>query len=145
MRLAAALLWALAASPALASPEAEIRGRLEQWRDDFNARRADRMCDLFAPDLVAAYQGRPDIDHAGQCDQLRRALALPDRRLRYELEIQDVLVDGGLAAVRLVWTLEVAGAGGPSERSRDQGLDVFRRQPDGRWRIARFIAYPLPQ
>lgn len=145
MRLAAALLCVLAAGPAPASPEAEIRGRLEQWRDDFNAGRADRVCDLFAADLVAAYQGRPDIDHAGQCAQLRRALALPGRSLRYGLEIQDILVDGGLAAVRLVWTLEVAGAGGPPERSRDQGLDVFRRQPDGRWRIARFVAYPLPQ
>lgn len=46
--------------------------------------------------------------------------------------------------MRLIWTLEVAGDRGPPERSRDQGLDVFRRQPDGRWRIARFTAYPLP-
>ena len=144
MRLAAALVCVVAAGPALASPEAEIRGRLEQWRDDFNAGRADRVCALFAPDLVASYLGRPDIDHAGQCGQLHRALAMPDRKFRYGLEIQDILADGDLAAVRLIWTLDVTGPAVTAEHGRDQGLDLFRRQPDGQWRITRFIAYPLP-
>lgn len=138
-----ALAAMLLAGPAWASPEDEVRHRLEQWRDDFNAGRTDRVCELFAPDLVSSYQGRADLDHAGICTLLTRALAVPDRTLRYEVEIQDILVDGDLAAVRLIWIFEVKTAAG-SEISRDQGLDVFRRQPDGAWRIVRFIAYSLP-
>ena len=43
---------------------------------------------------------------------------------------------GEHAAVRLNWTLEVA-AGGATERSVERGIDLFRRDPDGRWRISR--------
>lgn len=137
-----ALAAVLLAGPAWASPADEIRQRLEQWRDDFNAGRTKPVCDLFAPDIVSSYQGRPDLAHAGICAQLARAMAVPDRRLRYDVQIQDILVDGDLAAVRLVWTLVVDTAAG-TETTRDQGLDVFRRQADGAWRIVRFIAYPL--
>lgn len=138
-----ALAAVLLAGPAWASPADEIRQRLEQWRDDFNAGRTEPVCDLFAPDIVSSYQGRPDLDHAGICTQLARAMAVPDRRLRYDVQIQDILVDGDLAAVRLVWTLVVDTAAG-SQTTRDQGLDIFRRQADRIWRIVRFIAYPLP-
>ena len=32
---------------------------------------------------------------------------------------------------------------GAAETDAEPGLDIFRRQPDGSWKIARFIAYPL--
>jgi steroid delta-isomerase len=28
--------------------------------------------------------------------------------------------------------------------TKEPGLDVFRRQPDGKWRIARYMAYEAP-
>ena len=49
-------------------------------------------------------------------------------------------MSGDLAAVSLVWTLTVR-RGGEERVSREPGLDLFRRQPDGAWRIARFLAY----
>jgi hypothetical protein len=49
------------ASPALAAAEddarAEIRRALLQWTADFNARRADKVCDLFEPGLIYDFQG----------------------------------------------------------------------------------------
>jgi steroid delta-isomerase len=133
-------LLAAAAAPA---PEGAIRAALEQWRDDFNAGRADAACGLFAPDLIADFQGGPTRDFQSLCDLLHRSLADPARRYHYELDLQEILVSGEQAAVRLIWILDLTPTGQPPERSRDQGLDIFRRQPDGAWRIVRFIGYPI--
>ena len=54
--------------------------------------------------------------------------------------IHEIVVDGDLAVVRLGWTLTTQTAAG-TEVTEEQGLDVFRRQPDGRWSIARFMAF----
>ncbi|MFC3227626.1 YybH family protein [Marinibaculum pumilum] len=122
-----------------------IRKRLEDWTADFNAGRADRVCDLFAPDLRANYRGQPEKRFGTLCPALKDALA--DERLayRYELDLHEILVDQDMAAVRLTWHLTVTDrASGTSEHSSDVGLDIFRRQPNGTWRIARFIAYGEP-
>ena len=52
---------------------------------------------------------------------------------------------GDLAIVRLVWTLNVSSPDTPKAvQSTEPGLDVFRRQPDGSWKISRYIAYEAP-
>ncbi len=49
--------------PATADDAGDIRARLEQWRDDFNASRAHKVCDLFSIEAVSNYGpwegGRP--------------------------------------------------------------------------------------
>src|SRR5205823_12622719 len=39
---------------------AEIGSALEQWRLDFNMRKVDRICDLFAPELRYDFQSLPE-------------------------------------------------------------------------------------
>lgn len=136
----------LAAAPARADGEADataIRATLEQWRQDFNARRAERICDLFAPELRADFQGLPEQDHTQICTRLRKALAEPESRITLGLRIKEVMVSGSTAVVRLTWTTSVPGADGQPRGEDEQGLDVFARQPDGRWRIVRYMAYPV--
>lgn len=146
--LAAGLLLAM---PVLAHADADadaaaIRAALEAWTVDFNAGRADRVCDLFAPDLVANYQGQPEKRFATLCPALQADLREGRFRYRYEMELHEILVSGDIAAVRLTWHLTVTDpATGVRENSSDRGLDVFRREPDGRWRIARYIGYPDPE
>ncbi len=104
-----------------------------------------RICDLFAPDLVYDYRGFPEPGHADLCALLRRSLVGPTRQFTYALDIREIMVSGDLAVVRLVWTLRTTllGAATPAE-TKEPDLDVFRRQPDGRWKIARYIAYEAP-
>jgi steroid delta-isomerase len=148
--LAALLICApLAASPARADDQAAraaIASALAQWTADFNAGRADRVCDLFAPELRADFRGLPERGHSEQCELLQRALADPARRFSYALSIKEILVWGDTAVVRLDWTLTVrprggSGDGADARVTREPGLDVFRRSPDGRWRIVRYMAY----
>ena len=42
--------------------------------------------------------------------------------------------------MRLSWTLTVEAAG-ETETSVERGIDLFRRDTDGRWRIMRLIAF----
>ena len=124
--------------------ERTIRAALAKWTTDFNARDASHICELFAPDLVYDYRGFPERDYPTLCGLLHRSLADPTRRFRYALDIKEIIVSGDIAVVRLVWTLEVTAAGAKTQETREPGLDVFRRQPDGSWKIARYIAYEAP-
>ena len=54
------------------------------------------------------------------------------------------MADNDTVAVRLIWTLTVLDASGAAlEIVKEQGIDVFRRQPDGSWKISISHAYPL--
>ena len=142
--LAAAMLLTGVASPALAADDARARieAALTQWKDDFNAGRADKVCDLFARDLRADFRGQPERGYDALCGLLKRSLADPARAYAYALAIKEIVVWGDTAVVRLTWTLTVRPrAGGQAATSVEPGLDVFRRQRDGHWRIVRYIAY----
>ncbi|MFK8250815.1 YybH family protein [Ancylobacter terrae] len=137
----AALGILLGAGPAAASDEQAIREALARWAENFNAGRGAEACTLFAPELRFDYRGAPERGYAEMCAQLKRATADPERRMRYAADIREVIVEGDIAIVRLVWTLTIAQPGKPDIVSTDRGLDVFRRQPDGAWRIVRYLAY----
>jgi uncharacterized protein (TIGR02246 family) len=144
-----ALLLAACETPGRGGPgdagaAREIRARLERWPQDFNARNTAAVCDLFAPDVVLSFPGTPDRDHGAMCRGFATALADPGRTLRYDApDIRSVEVSGDLAVVRLVWTLRVTDRRTGAEAvEREIGLDVFRRQPDGLWRITVSHAYP---
>ena len=76
----------------------------------------------------------------GQCQLLKSALTDPTSKYSYALDIKEILVFGEVAIVRLVWTLTVK-QDGSETTSLEPGMDVFRRQADGTWKIIRYIAY----
>ena len=120
----------------------DIRATLSNWKDEFNARDAQAVCGLFAPDLVAMFQGQPVRDFSQVCTLLRNSLSDSKRRYHYDLDIQDVYASGDLGAVRLVWTLRVTSDDGRVlETSVEPGIDIFQRQPDGKWKIVRYLSF----
>jgi steroid delta-isomerase len=138
---------AVCASGARAAGDAEsqIRAALSQWTADFNRRDASRICDLFAPDLRYDYRGFPERDYNALCGLLKRSLSDGARTFTYALDIKEIIVSGDLAVVRLVWTLSLTTANSATPVvTREPGLDVFRKQPDGSWKIVRYIAYEEP-
>ncbi|MGB9643766.1 MAG: DUF4440 domain-containing protein [Stellaceae bacterium] len=144
--MAAAALTSLLSPSGGAEPteaaENEIRSAIENWRSAFNARDEDRVCALFAPDLVANYQDEPERDYSSLCEMLRAALRDPDATYRYSAEINEIMVYGETAVVRLVWALEIDKAGSPKQTIEEPAVDIFHRQVDGGWKISRYLAYP---
>lgn len=138
------LLLATGALAESTTPRAEILGALERWTTSFNWRNARGACALFAPDLVATFPGVPDRDYAAMCRQLTTVLEDRTRSLRYAYELEEIVVAGDLAVVRLVWTLrQTAPAAAARILAKERGVDVFRRQPDGTWRVMWSMAYPI--
>jgi uncharacterized protein (TIGR02246 family) len=124
-----------------AADEAAIRDRFAKWTAAFNAGDAAGVCDLFAPDLVYSLPEVTNGTQATLCGNLAKILARPDIKLHYDLPtIHELIVSGDIAVVRLTWTL-TAEAKGEKDTTTEEGIDIFRRQPDGRWSIARFIAF----
>jgi ketosteroid isomerase-like protein len=146
-----ALMWGCLLSVALVSPaasqgdspaQAAIRTALTQWMADFNAGNTEKVCGLFAPDLIAQYRGQPERDYTALCELLKRSLSDRTKTYTYALAVKEILVAGDLAVVRLVWTLKVRRIDAAGESTSDEpGMDIFRRQPDGMWKISRYIAY----
>ncbi|MGD9846201.1 MAG: DUF4440 domain-containing protein [Variibacter sp.] len=125
--------------PALAiADEAEIRSRLRDWTASFNKRDKAAACDLFSKSLVSDVQGQGERNYAARCAIISKALDDEKRSFHYDLNIKDVIVDGTMAVVRLDWTLKISPGDSVSVES---GLDVFRKEDDGRWRIIRYMAY----
>ena len=122
------------------SDKAAIAARLQDFTAAFNARDAVGACDIFAPDLVSTMRGRPDNGREAVCKRIAAALADRSKTMRYAPDIEEIIVSGVLAIVRLVWNVTET-QGGATRVSKEPGLDVFRRQPDGKWSIARFLAF----
>jgi steroid delta-isomerase len=119
----------------------EITDALAQWTVAFNAGDAEKTCALFSRELRADYRGLPERGYDGQCDILKRSLGDQTRRYSYALAIKEVLVWGDVAVVRLTWTLTITPKDGKTITSIEPGLDVFRKESDGRWRIVRYMAF----
>ncbi|HTW28837.1 MAG TPA: nuclear transport factor 2 family protein [Acetobacteraceae bacterium] len=129
------------AHAAAAGDRAAIRSRLAHWTQAFNARASADVCDLFAPDLVYAVPDKLHGTRASLCGNLARLFARPGLQLHYdEPDIHEIILAGDLAVVRLTWTLTVQTAT-DADTSTEEGIDIFRRQPGGRWSIARFLSF----
>ena len=102
-----ALTCALA-SPARAEDSADqLRSgrRSVQWIQDFNAHRADEVCELFETDVIADIRETETPQTFDLvCQRLTRAVGNQTRTYSYSPDIKEILVFGDVAVVRLVWT-----------------------------------------
>jgi ketosteroid isomerase-like protein len=138
----------LIAGPAVAaeesSPETAIRQALATWTEQFNARDTQGVCTLFAPGLRYNVEGlATEQTYQDMCNRLYRALTGREVTYHYRLDIQEIIVSGDIAVVRLVWYDTVSRPGVPDVVTPEQGMDIFRRQDDGSWKIIRYLAYSV--
>ena len=138
------LAVATTAVPARADAEADkvaITERLRVWTAAFNTHDAAGICDLFAPDLVMTIPGALEGNREALCGGLAALQARPDLQLHYDSpDIREIMISGDLAVVRIVWTL-TARKGADQDVTTEAGIDIFKRQPDGRWSITRMATF----
>jgi ketosteroid isomerase-like protein len=84
-------------------------------------------------------QGEQTFDRI--CERLKRAVGNETRSYSYAPDIKEILVFGDVAVVRLVWTLTISGGPEGDVKSAETGVDLFRRQPAGTWKIIRWMPY----
>lgn len=128
-------------SETAAHVEATIRGKLAEWEKAYNAGDRKRTFEIWAPDLIGWYPGIPDVTYAQEKASLDRP-APSGPRSTLHVGIVEVLVSGDLAVVRDIWT--ETPPGGAASATTIPSFEVWRRQPDGDWKIARWISAPQP-
>jgi hypothetical protein len=68
---------------------------------------------------------------------------LPARpRTTFDLAIDDVTGTDSVIVVHDLWTERRDFSGGKSVTRRIRGSELWRCQPDGRWRITRYVSAP---
>ncbi len=121
-----------------------IRDAINGWADDFNALKTGIVCDIFAPDLHYDFGVEPG-DYNSLCKRLRQALGEAAFRYHYAPEIREILISGDLAVVNIVWTLTVTRNGHAGQTVvTEPAMYVMRHEPDGNWRVFRFLAFNVP-
>lgn len=125
----------------LVASETEIVQKLEKWPEYFNSKNLEKTCDLFAYDLIATYPGAPDRNYTEMCSHFRYIFGRIGIEYSYDKpKIEQVIVQDDLAIVRLTWTLTTI-SNHQVEQLQEKGIDVFKKQADGSWRIIISYAY----
>jgi ketosteroid isomerase-like protein len=119
-----------------------IRAALANWVDAANREDWKTAARVWAPDLVGWYPGQPDDTYAKEMESASHPRA-GRPHTRYELTVVEVIVSGRLAVVRDIWRFTTPGTP-DSAVTVVRSYEVWKRQKDGPWKIARWISAPEP-
>jgi len=122
--------------------ERELRAALADWRDASNVGDWRRAASHYAHGALIEFPGRPDYTYE---EMQRNASRPPTVTWRHDFQIVEVFVEGALAVMRVDFTSEQKQADGSWKPGESiETLQVWRLQPDGRWRITRTLSGKLP-
>lgn len=148
MNRSAVLLLVLIAGVARADAGAEnaaaektIRAALASWVEAANRGDYAATMSVWAPDLIGWAPEGPDDTYQRELSYAK--LPAQPVRTTYALTINEVIVDSSLAVVRDTWTQTTKQDAGVDKVSTFRSFEVWRRQPDGSWKISRWVDGPM--
>ncbi len=116
--------------------EREIRKVHSTWIDAVNAGDLDRLLTLMADDVVFLNPGQAPFGRNGFSANF--SAAHQQLRIHCTSELEEVVVVGEVAYTRSRDALSVTPrAGGEAAQLAGHRITVYRKQPDGRWLLAR--------
>jgi ketosteroid isomerase-like protein len=122
-----------------------VRARLAAWVRQANTNDRDGMREVWAPGLIGWFpRAALFSDSAAFAVARIRPTPTADVRTSFDVVIHDVVASGSIVAVHDIWTETRALAPGKAVRRQIRGSELWRCQPDGRWRIARYVSAPEP-
>lgn len=115
---------------------AEIDSLGRQWEEAANRGEVERIMEIYAPDAVILPPGGPVIEGSETIRELfRQEFERFDTKLAFTT--QEIEVDGDMAfrRGRYVWR-GTPRLSGQTVETTNKFLEVWRRQPDGSWKIS---------
>ena len=142
--------WTLhgaAAAPDSGRDVAEIREAIVRGARAFEEGDPETILSRYARDIILSYPGIPDSDYEtlakGYAELRKRPATVKATTVP---TFDEILVSGDIAIVRVRWTTTIAdAAAGRSATRRLKDLQVWRREPDGRWMFIRGMHYREPE
>src|SRR4029079_15627301 len=120
----------------MGSDEQAIREVHSTWIDAVNSGDLDRLLTLMADDVVFLNPGHAPFGRDGFSANF--SAAHQQVRIRCISELEEVVVVGEVAYTRSRDALSVTPrAGGETTQLAGHRITVYRKQPDGRWLLAR--------
>jgi ketosteroid isomerase-like protein len=122
-----------------------VRQRLADWVRQANSGDQAGTRDVWAPRLAGWFP-----QAAVFSDSAARSLGASSKDARaartvYDLVIDDIVASGSIVVVHDIWTeTREFPQPGRSVYRVIRGSELWRCQPDGRWRIARYVSAPEP-
>ena len=124
---------------------AAIRASILRGARGFETANPDLILAHYARDVVLSYPGIPDQDYptlARGYAELRNRPASVTATTTPTFD--EILVSGDIAVVRLRWTTTIRDGARTSTR-RLKDMQIWRREPDGRWMFVRGMHYREPE
>ena len=115
--------------------EQAIRSVVDTWVQASGAADLNTMLSLLADDMVFIVPGQPPFGKA----EFRAAWEGPmrDAKVIADANVEEVLISGDFAVTRTRLRVRIATADGNSSSAKGYTMTLFRKQPDGRWLLAR--------
>ena len=131
--------------PVAADPAAEIAAEEDQWNRDYAARDLERLVAHYAPDATIVEPGAPPLTGHWVRGTLQAAVIDPGFTFNFAHDRIEIARGGDLAYSRGRFRMTFT-----ERRSRQQMtqfgtyLTIWRRQPDGRWKVQEDFMTPGP-
>jgi len=124
---------------------AAVRARLAEWVRQANGNDNEGMREVWAPGLVGWFPRAPIFsDSAALATAGLRNPPTSGGRATFDLIIDYIVAAGSFVVVHDIWTETRRLSPGKTVRRQIRGSELWRCQPDGRWRIARYVSAPEP-
>jgi uncharacterized protein (TIGR02246 family) len=132
------------ASAAQARDVEAVRAAVMKSAEAYNANDPDAVMALYARDVVLSYPGLPDMGYETLARGYAEMRSRKPGSARTEPTIEEILVSGDLAVVRMIWNTTVTDDAGARNSRQMKDLLVWRREPDGSWKFARGMHFRIP-
>src|SRR6266566_2112806 len=120
-----------------------IRHRLSDWVAQTN--RGDRTAanTIWASGVIGWFPRGSEFTDSAAYSVAGVASTVSRPTVSYEIRVEDIAVDGTLAVVHDIWEEHRHFAGPSLTVTREiRGSEMWRCQPDGSWRIVRWVSAP---
>jgi ketosteroid isomerase-like protein len=124
-----------------AAVERQIRKSIEDWTAAANRGDAAGQGKIWAPGVQGWFPSAPEYKNSAAFEGAVDAKTLHST---YTFTINEILVSSDLAVVRDTWEETVHSADGRSAQRVIQSFEVWQPQPNGEWKISRWISAPGP-
>ena len=117
-----------------------IRAVIESWYRAIEEGDADGLVSLVTPDVIVKAPGLPPISGIDSLEQTLTAF-LEEYSEKVDYEVSEIEISGELAFASIAESARILQKSGSEAVSvNGMHLAIFRRQPDGRWLLARDIS-----
>jgi uncharacterized protein (TIGR02246 family) len=124
------------------SEERQIRRLIDSWIAASNARDVPALMDMLTDDVIFMTPGRAPFGKAEFAADVERMKGVA---IDARTEVQEIEVFGARAYIRNHIQVELTSPGQMPKRMSGYAMSVLRKDPDGRWRIARDANLVMPE